>query len=431
MLTLNSQTKRYILVFFLWLLPAAISMSRAQTGDTLIPGKPMMLYFRFDRSIVDSGYMDNCHTLHALDQLLRDSRPAAWIDSLTVCSFSSPDGDEAYNRRLALKRAQAVKDYFVWKYPHLDRHRIHTHPQGENWTGLRQAIELDPSVPHREEVLQILGATTDIRRCKMLLRQLNGGAAYHYIEKNLLRYLRNASICTVYYRYLLPDSLHPLTLRPQAPFVVPGDAAATAVAVVGQPSDRLSPFSDRVYRIRRPLFAVKTNLLFDVAMMPNIEVEVPLGNRWSVSGELMFPWWLFEDDKYCLQVLSGGVEGRYWLGNRTHRRTLTGHFAGLYAGGGKYDLQNDRNGYQGEFFIAAGVSYGYALPIGRKLSLEFSLGIGLLRTGYEHYHAIDNHQTLLWQNNGKYTWLGPTKAKISFVWLLDRLVKGQEKGGTR
>lgn len=30
---------------------------------------------------------------------------------------------------------------------------------------------------------------------------------------------------------------------------------------------------------RRPLFAVKTNLLFDAALMPNIELEVPIGKR--------------------------------------------------------------------------------------------------------------------------------------------------------
>ncbi len=182
---------------------------------------------------------------------------------------------------------------------------------------------------------------------------------------------------------------------------------------------------------RRPFIALKTNLLFDLALMPNIEVEVPIGNRWSVNGELMFPWWLFEGDKYCLQIFSGGLEGRYWLGsrkNRDHRKVLIGHFLGLYAGGGKYDLQWDRNGYQGEFFIAAGISYGYNMPIARNLNLEFSLGIGLLRTDYEHYHARDNYQTLLWQNNGRYTWIGPTKAKISLVWMLNRKLK---KGGER
>ena len=182
---------------------------------------------------------------------------------------------------------------------------------------------------------------------------------------------------------------------------------------------------------RRPLLALKTNLLFDAALMPNVEIEVPVGKRWSVNGEYAFPWWQFDRGKYCMQVLMGGLEGRYWLGSRKSREdreVLTGHFLGLYAGGGKYDLQWGEKGYQGEFFIAAGVSYGWATRIARHLHLEFIIGIGLLRTDYRHYHARDNYQTLLWQENGKYTWFGPTKAKISLVWLLNRRVK---KGGSR
>ena len=182
---------------------------------------------------------------------------------------------------------------------------------------------------------------------------------------------------------------------------------------------------------RRPLLALKTNLLFDAALMPNVEIEVPVGKRWSVNGEYAFPWWQFDRGKYCMQVLMGGLEGRYWLGSRKSREdreVLTGHFLGLYAGGGKYDLQWGEKGYQGEFFIAAGVSSGWATRIARHLHLEFNIGIGLLRTDYRHYHARDNYQTLLWQENGKYTWFGPTKAKISLVWLLNRRVK---KGGSR
>ena len=182
---------------------------------------------------------------------------------------------------------------------------------------------------------------------------------------------------------------------------------------------------------RRPLLALKTNLLFDAALMPNVEIEVPVGKRWSVNGEYAFPWWQFDRGKYCMQVLMGGLEGRYWLGSRKSREdreVLTGHFLGLYAGGGKYDLQWGEKGYQGEFFIAAGVSYGWATRIARHLHLEFNIGIGLLRTDYRHYHARDNYQTLLWQEYGKYTWFGPTKEKISLVWLLNRRVK---KGGSR
>ena len=127
----------------------------------------------------------------------------------------------------------------------------------------------------------------------------------------------------------------------------------------------------------------------------------------------------------------GGLECRHWLGSREsrmNREVLTGHFLGLYAGGGKYDLQWKENGYQGEFFIAAGISYGWTTRIARNLHLELNIGIGMLRTDYRHYHARDNYRTLLWQENGKYTWFGPTKAKISLVWLLNRKAK---KGGAR
>ena len=52
----------------------------------------------------------------------------------------------------------------------------------------------------------------------------------------------------------------------------------------------------------------------------------------------------------------------------------------------------------------------------------------MLRTGYCHYQARDNYKTLLWQNDGNYTWIGPTKVKVSLVWLLSRKTK---KGGNR
>lgn len=83
---------------------------------------------------------------------------------------------------------------------------------------------------------------------------------------------------------------------------------------------------------------------------------------------------------------------------------------------------------QGEFFIAAGLSYGYAHKLSRHLHLEFNIGIGLLRTDYRHYHARNNYQTLQWQENGRYTWFGPTKAKVSLIWLLARKQKTQEGG---
>lgn len=398
-----------------------------QEADEEASDKPLTLYFRLDKALVDSGYMDNSRTLRHLNELLTDRQLCARIDSIHILSFTSPDGNRAYNDRLARQRSIAVKGYLVWKYPHLDQYRIHPRPQGENWRELRQLIESDKNLPDREEVLQIIDCTPDYERCKWLLKRLDGGRPYQYLARHILPLLRNASVCVVYFHEPVPG----MTLEMMAG--IPYESELPPVTPV-ETTDIASMTSIRMEtRQRRLAVAVKTNLLFDAALMPNIEIEVPIGsnNRWSVNGEWMFPWWLFDKDKYCVQVLMGGLEGRYWLGsrkNRQQREVLTGHFLGLYAGGGKYDLQWDDNGYQGEFFIAAGVSYGWATRIARNLHLEFNIGIGLLRTDYRHYHARDNYQTLLWQENGRYTWFGPTKAKISLVWLLNRKVK---KGGAR
>ena len=419
--------------------------------DEDVSGKPLMLYFRFDKSLVDSGYMDNGRTLRHLNELLTDPQICARIDSINILSFASPDGDRAYNERLAHRRSVAVKGYLVWKYPHLDQYRIHQRPQGENWQELRRLIMDDKNTPDREEVLRIIDLHKDSEQYKALLKKLNGGVPYHYIYTHLLRYLRNASICTVYVRPMKhPDSACPAALNTaRLSSLLPISSSdcksdetdktnALSLSLLPTMSSSLSSADFKSaetgykdFQSVKPLFALKTNLLFDAALMPNIEIEIPIGKRWSINAEYMFPWWLFDGDNYALQILMGGLEGRYWLGsrnNRSAREVLTGHFVGLYAGGGEYDLQWKENGYQGEFFIAAGISYGWAARIARNLHLEFNIGIGLLRTDYRHYHARDNNQTLLWQENGNYTWFGPTKAKISLVWLLNRKVK---KGGDK
>ena len=429
---------------------------------------PLLFHFRQNRSLVEYDYMDNPRTLACFCALFTDSLSTPGIDTVTIFSYASPEGDARHNFALARQRAIAVKGYLLWKYPHLNRERLLIEPVGEDWLKLRELVVADNSVPDRGEVLHLLDEIPDRDRCKVLLKKLNCGYAYRYICKKLLPQLRNAAVCLVKLKTVQPDfaaeydsvlnyvdykesvASRSLTCQHNLSNQHSSSDQHSLPSDQGRISDQCGipfqrpascsnllslrrnnpPVSSPPERLRsfRPLFALKTNLLFDLAMVPNIELELPLGrhNRWSLNAEWLFPWWLIDHDKYCLQILSGGLEGRYWLGNRTTRGALAGHFLGLYAGGGKYDLQWKTDGYQGEFYIASGISYGYSAPIARRLNLEFSIGIGLLRTNYEHYHAIDDYQTLLWQNDGNYTWFGPTKIKISLVWLL-----GGRKGGER
>ncbi len=204
-------------------------------------------------------------------------------------------------------------------------------------------------------------------------------------------------------------------------------AGVSFAQVDGRESLEASPPVGMSSGENRPVLALKTNLLFDAALTPNVEIEFPLrNNRYSLMAECWFPWYTWKDNSRAYQLLYVGAEARRWLGDRTRRAALEGHFLGVYAGGGKYDLEWDSEGYQGEFYIAAGVSYGYAKRLSRSLRLEFNVGVGFMRTDYRHYHAMEEGEYLVWQHDGRYTWIGPTKAKVSLVWLLHK-----KKGGSR
>ena len=211
-----------------------------------------------------------------------------------------------------------------------------------------------------------------------------------------------------------------ILLRKIAPMML-----TLAVApLFAQEPDTVSASARSYGLVCKPLLALKSNLLFDAVTALNVELEVPVGTRWSVAGESVFPWWLWEKNQYCLQMFSGNLEGRYWFGEWERLPRLTGWFAGLYAGGGCYDLEWERRGVQGEFYIAAGVSGGYAHRIGKRgdWRMEYSLGVGYLRTKYRDYNAslgMDGAWHLVHQQSGNYTWIGPTRAKISLVWMLN------------
>lgn len=418
-----------------------------------LPEKSFLLYFHPGNSLVDSEYRNNRETMQWLERLFTQSRLSDGIDSITIRSFTSPQGNSVYNRGLSSERLTALKKYLARECPHFNYNRLYCRAEGENWQKLHQLIICDTLLPYREEMLQIIERNGYTERCKVVLRKLERGRPYRQIHTHLYP-LCDVSVITV---RMKQENLQKLICPP---FSTPKEeeeeekeereagkieavtnateqtALQWSVGLLPFPEDtynrKASPKETRPHLPRRPLFAVKTNLLYDAALMPNVEIEVPIGKRWSVNGEYMFPWWLLKENKYSLEILAGGLEARYWLGRRKSNRcsngreVLAGHFFGLYAGGGMYDLQWERSGYQGEFFISAGISYGYSVCMARHLRLEFNLGIGLLRTDYRHYRAQDNYQTLLWQEDGNYTWLGPTKVKISLVWLLTRKAK---KGG--
>lgn len=57
-------------------------------------------------------------------------------------------------------------------------------------------------------------------------------------------------------------------------------------------TDKLLPSATMKQKGERKLMiAVKTNLLYDLALTPNLELELPIGRHWSINVEYQYGWW--------------------------------------------------------------------------------------------------------------------------------------------
>lgn len=409
-----------------------ISLQAQGTPESKFKEKDITIYFRFDKAVFENDYMLNKQNLLLLDSIMHNRLFLEGLDSVRITSYASPDGSPLYNEGLALARAANVRDFLLQNYTDMSWYPIIIEPLGENWEGLRQWITNDLYVPCKSQALHILNNTDDPLMKEQALRRLMDGEVWKYYQKHIFPYLRGSS-CLMF--YLDPMKMAAADTAGSIAPPVPVTPVAE-VSFVSAPAVREVPSVSS--RLVRPV-ALKTNLLFDAATLLNVEVEVPVAPRFSIAGEWIFPWWLWENKQNCLEVLSGNLEARYWFKPNYAKQDpslgrhnpLSGWFVGLYGGGGLYDLEWKREGYQGEFFIATGLSGGYVLPLKRNLSMEFSLGVGVLRTKYRHYHAefcdIHDRWHLTRQYSGQYTWIGPTRAKVSLVWYPH--LKLKKKGG--
>jgi len=168
---------------------------------------------------------------------------------------------------------------------------------------------------------------------------------------------------------------------------------------------------------------LKTNLLYDAALMPSLEVEYLINDRWSVNLEGEMAWWKNNHKHKYYQLATISPEGRYWF---KAKRPWHGHYVGLLGGFSWYDLENGKDGYKGEA-VMAGLSYGYMFPVSHRFSFEAGIGVGFMHAWYEEYLPIDGHY--VYQQSSRMNYFGPLKLKFSLVW---RLWNGdRKKGGVR
>lgn len=412
----------YVIVF----LCSIISLRSQEKSDTL------EVYFRQGYSLWEPGFKKNGERLEAfVDRFkkLREDSILYNVSKIHIIAGCSPEGTWKFNQRLSKNRAKRIRGVLK-NYITLPDSVIVEESRGVNWQGLYEMVD-SSNMEYREEVLDIIKNAPELQNGrevrKLRLAYMRDGKPWRYMYRNFFPTLRSFNLQIVIEwekvsQYIQPE---PIT----------GSLDSVTVSLPEKPLISLRPSLPQVdvssLEVLPPFYmAVKTNMLYDLAMVPNVGVEFYLGKNYSLSANWMYSWWKKHSWHWFWRTYGGDVELRKWFGSKAMEKPLQGWHAGVYGQIVTYDFETGGRGYLGDRWTwGGGVSIGYSMPIKRRLNLDFTIGLGYLGGEYKEYLPIDD--CYVWQCTKQRNYFGPTKLEVSLVWLLGRGNYNPQKGGNR
>ena len=355
-----------------------------------------------------------------------------------VVGAASPEGSIRFNKWLSEQRAATLFNYLTSNGTFLTSvaDSVKTHEfLGRDWRGLLRMVQNDYNNPSRDEVIALLndiistdGAVIDGVDPLIRLKRLAGGKPYLYMYRKMFPELRASKVVLWFDR--VPN---PFNAPSIAPRLAPLSLSYTpvpeiSVNAVPQPRKAPAPF----------YMSLRTNMLYDLGLVPNIGADFYLGKNFSLSAFWTYAWWKTDRKHWYWRTYGGDIALRYWFGKAAAAKPLTGHHIGIYAQALTYDFEFGNKGYMagqpgGNIFdqanLGAGIEYGYSLPIAPRLNLDFTASVGYMGGKCWEYVAEDD--CYVWQRTKKTRWFGPTKLEVSLVWLIGKANINLGKGGKR
>ena len=154
---------------------------------------------------------------------------------------------------------------------------------------------------------------------------------------------------------------------------------------------------------------LRANLLRWATLTPDLGLEWHISDRWSLGVGGSWTSWSWNDKQRRYALWEVTPEVRYYIGKE--RR---GYLGAMFKAGA-FNYKFSETGKQGDL-VGGGLTGGYILPVGKRLSLDFSLGLGYLNADYEKYHVIDGVRVR--QGSESRNWWGPVHAGITLRWNL-------------
>ena len=379
------------------------------------------IYFEQNSSYIVSELNTNKEEIAKFKSILANPNR---IDTVFINVFSSPEGKLSFNQWLTERRADRILSFIIRHSDgKINPDRIIVNKVPECWEGLIKAVEQNYYGKHRERVLEILNndSLTNHQK-KIAIKYIDWGVTWSFFIKEYMTTLRFAEEVIIKRKYTLP-TVQELTSKVQS--ALPSADILPVNVPVACPVVEKSVFEESGQG--NFCLGIKTNLLYDALLVPNLGLEFHLGKGWALGANWGYAWWKHDPKAFYWRIYGGEVDFRKYFGKQSKEFPLSGHHLGIYAQGVTYDFCLGNTGIICNLSYGGGLEYGYSLPIGKAINIDFGIGIGYLGGEYKIYEPIDDHY--VWKETRLRHWFGPTKAEISIVWLIGNKVF--RKGGAR
>lgn len=401
--------------------------TRQHFNDTLV------MLFKVAKSNIIPQFYENSRTLAQIQQLnAKINNKNAKLNNInlpisyefagiSIQGTASPEGARWFNENLAKSRAASIEKY-------LNRQ-----------LGIQGQITIEPhKVYEMEEV-----------------SNMHPGKNYNELYKNIYPQLRSSRLILKYTRTYEREPIakdSPYFAQAQAKMAQPAQPAQAHLTQAHQTlahqaqtqqtqTNQTQAHQTRIQRkadvpqteeaetgAKRDRLALKTNLLYDAIITPNIGLEYVIGKKTSVAGNWMYAWWKKDSRAWYHRVYGGDIELRRWFGQKlfSNSETITpfeGWHLGIYGQIAQYDFEwGEKGNLTYKWSYGGGIAAGWSKAVGKRVRMDFTLGLGYFTGEYEVYRPLD--ACYVWQATRQRRWFGPTKAEIALVWII---AKGNTK----
>ncbi len=156
----------------------------------------LRLNYPVDRWEVYPDFENNSSQLQRLDSLLSPiiyNTDEYKLLRVSITGYASPEGTYIHNLELSGKRADGIRDYLMKRYGLPSSLIVSVNGMGEDWDGLRSAVE-ESDMPEKAEILSIIDGYGIFEGRELQLLNMRGGQPYRRMLRELFPPLRRVEV---------------------------------------------------------------------------------------------------------------------------------------------------------------------------------------------------------------------------------------------